>query len=289
MVVDVLEESGIDLHLAGEDRPHLLRRLVPGGNLGGPRGQFRVRRDDPELLLPLEDLLAQLVPALIELALVLVDPLLGHVVRGMAGAGREIHEERLVRHQRLLLARPLDRLVGQVLGEVIALLGCLLRLDRRRAFVNGRIPLVGLAADEPVEVFEPAASGRPLVERPHRARLPDRHFVALAELRRRVAIEFEGHRERRLVLRQHRRVAGRRGRDLADAAHVHRVVIAAGQQRLACRRAQRRRVKAVELEAVLGEALGGWRVDGAAERTRGGKPHVVEEHDEHVGRRLRRP
>ena len=289
MVVGVLEEAGIDLHLAGEDRPHVLRRLVPGRDLGRPRGQLGVGGDDAQLLLPREGLLAQLVPALIELALVLVDPLLRHVVRRVAGARREVHEERLVGHQRLLLARPLDRLVRHVLGEVVALLGRLLRLDRRRAFVDRRVPLVGFAADEAVEVLEAAAAGRPLVERPHRAGLPDRHFVALAELRRRVAIELERHGERRLVLRQHRGVARRRRRDFADAAHVDGVVIASGQQRLPRRRAQRRRVEAVELEAVLGEALGGRRVDRAAERARRGKADVVEEHDEHVGRALRRP
>ena len=289
VMVGVLEEAGVDLHLAGEDRPHLLRRLVPGRDLGRTRGQLGIRGDHAELLLAREDLLAQRVPALVELALVLVGPLLGHVVRRVAGAGREVHEERLVGHQRLLLARPLDRLVGHVLGEVIALLGRLLRLDGGGAFVDRRVPLVGLAADEAVEVLEAAAAGRPLVERPDRAGLPDRHLVALAELRRRVAVELERHRQRRLVLGQHRAVAGRRGRDLADAAHVDRVVVAAGEQRLARRRAQRRGVEAVELEAALGEPLGGRRVDRAAEGARRGEADVVEQHDQHVGRALRRP
>ena len=252
MVVDVLEEGRIDLHLAGEDRPHVLRRLVPRRDLVRPRGQHGVGGDDAQLLLACERLLTQLVPALIELALVLLDPVLRHVVRRVAGAGREIHEERLVGHQRLLLPRPLDRLVRHVLGEVVALLGRLLRLDCRRAFVDRGIPLVGFAADETVEVLEAAAAGRPLIERTHRARLPDRHFVALAELRRRVAIELERHGQWRLVLRQHRRVARGSGRDFADATHVDRVVIAARQQRLPRRRAQRRRVEAVELEPVLG-------------------------------------
>ena len=187
------------------------------------------------------------------------------------GARREVHEERLVGHQRLLLAHPPDRLVRHVLGEVVALFRRLLRLDRRGALVDGRIPLVGLAADEAVEVLEPAAAGRPLIERPHRARLPDRHFVAFAELRGRVAIELERHGERRLVLRQHRGVAGSRGRDLADAAHVDRMMIPSGQQRLAGRRAERGRVEAVELEPVRGQPLGGRRVDRAAERARRGE------------------
>ena len=254
MVVDVFEESRIDLHLAREDRPHVLRRLVPGGDLVRPRGQNSVGGDHAQLLLSCERLLTHLVPALIELALVSVDPVLRHVVRRVAGAGREIHEERLVGHQRFLLARPLDRLVRHVLGEVVALLGRLLRLDRRRAFVDRGIPLVGFAADEAIEVLEAAAAGRPLVERTHRAGFPDRHFMALAELRRRVAIELERHGERRLVLRQHRRVARSRRRDFADATHVDRVVIPASQQRLPRRRAQRRRVEAIELEAVLGRA-----------------------------------
>ena len=251
MMVGVLEECGIDLHLAGEDRPHVLRRLVPGRNLLRPRRENSVGGDDAQLLLSCERLFAQLVPALIELALVLLDPVLRHVVRRVAGARSEIHEERLVGHQRLLLARPLDRLVRHVLGEVVALFRRFLGLDWDRAFVDRRVPLVGFAADEAVEVLEAAAAGRPLIERPHRAGFPDRHFMALAELRRRIAIELERHGERRLVLGQHRRVARSRGRDFADATHVDGVVIPPGQQRLPRGRAQRRRVKAIELEAVL--------------------------------------
>ena len=210
-------------------------------------------------------------------------------MRGVRGAGREVHEERLVGHQRLLLAHPAHRLVRHVLGEVVALLGTLALFHRRRAFVDGRIPLVGLAADEAVEVLEAAAAGGPLVERSHRAGLPHRHLVALAELRGRVAIELERHGERRLVLRQHRGVAGGRGRDFADAAHVHGMMVAAREQRLARRRAQRGRVKAVELEPVGRQFLGVRRRDRAAECARGAEPAVVDQDDEHIGRALGRP
>ena len=58
--------------------------------------------NDAELLLPREGLLAQLVPAAVELALVFVDPFLRRVVRGVRRAGGEVHEERLVRRERLL-------------------------------------------------------------------------------------------------------------------------------------------------------------------------------------------
>ena len=133
-----------------------------------PLREVGVGRDDAQLLLPGEGALALFVPAVDELALVLLDPLLGHVVRGVRRAGREVHEERLVWHQCLLRAHPVDSVVGEVLGEVVALLGGLGRLDRRRALVERRVPLVVLAADEAVEVLEPRA-GRPHVKRAHRA------------------------------------------------------------------------------------------------------------------------
>ena len=88
--------------------------------------------------------------------------------------------------------------------------------------------MVGLSTDEAVEVLEPAAAAGPGIEWPQRAGLPDWHLVAFAELRRRVAVEFERHGERRFVLWQHRGVARRRGCHLADTAHVHRMVIASG-------------------------------------------------------------
>ena len=88
-----------------------------------PCRQLRIRGDDPELLLPLEDFLAKRVPAVVEATLVLVRPLLRDLVRRVRGPRCEIDEEGLVGHERFLLADPLDRLVGHVLGEVVALLG----------------------------------------------------------------------------------------------------------------------------------------------------------------------
>ena len=127
VVVGVLHEARIDLHLPAQHGLERLGHLVPGRDLLVARGELAVRRDDAELLLPGEGLLAQLVPALVELALVLVGPLLRHVVGRVGGAGREVDEERLVGRERLLLRDPVDGLVGHVLHEVVALLGRLLR------------------------------------------------------------------------------------------------------------------------------------------------------------------
>ena len=70
VVVGVLEEAGVDLHLAGEDRLELIGHVVPGGDLVVARCQLRVLGNDPELLLAGQDLLAQRVPALVEASLV---------------------------------------------------------------------------------------------------------------------------------------------------------------------------------------------------------------------------
>ena len=99
--VGVFAEAGEDFHLAGEQLLLVGRQLVPvldGLRLGR---ELRARGNDAQLDLAGQRLLAQLVPALVELALVLGDPLLRHVVRRVRGARREVGEERLVRRQRL--------------------------------------------------------------------------------------------------------------------------------------------------------------------------------------------
>ena len=171
LVVGLLEEAGVDLHLSGQHRLEVVRHVVPAGISSCRLVSSASFGTTPSFFCWLERLLPQRIPAVVELALVLVRPLLGHVVRGVGGAGREVHEERLVGHQRLLLAHPGDGAVGQILGERVALLGRLRRLDRRGALVQARVVLVGLAADEAVEVLEPRTGG-PLVERARPGRPP---------------------------------------------------------------------------------------------------------------------
>ena len=288
VVVGVLEEAGVDLHLAGEDGLQVVGHVVPGGDLLGAGGQLRLGRDHAELLLARERLLAQLVPALVELALVLRRPLRPHVMWRVCRSRREVDEERLVAHQRLLLTDPVDRFVGHVLGEVVALLGRLLRLDRGRPLVDRRVVLVRLAADEAVEVLEPPAARRPRVEGPHRARLPHRNLVALPELRRRVAVQLQRLGERRAGVRADRVVAGRRRRDLGDPTHPDRVVVPSAEERGPRRRAERGRVEAVELEPLGCEALRRRRLAGAAERAGGAEAGVVDQDDQDVRRTGRR-
>jgi hypothetical protein len=284
VVVGVLEETRVHFHLPAEDGFQRRRHLVPGRDLLRARRELAIRGDDAEPLLPGEDLLAELVPTLVELALVLVSPLLRYMVGRMGGAGGEVDEEGLVGRQRLWLADPLEGLVRHVREQVVALLGRLLQLDRRGPFVERRVPLVRLAADEAVEVLEASAARGPGVEGSGRARLPDRHLVALAELRGGVAVERQRPRQRRHGIRQDRAVARRAARDLGDVAHAGRVVVASGQQRLARRRAQGGRVEAIVLQSPRGQLFQGWHVTRAAEGAGRAEAGVIDQDDEDVRR-----
>ena len=213
------------------------------GISSGRARELGVGGDHPERLLAGEDLLPERIPARIEAAAVAVDPVLGHMVGSVRGARREVGEERPVGHQRLLLAHPRDGLVGHVLGEVVPLLRGLRRLERRRALVDRRVVLVRLTADEAVEVLEATATGGPRVERAHRARLVHRHLVALAVLRGGVPVELEDLRKRRGRVRTDPGVARRRCRELGDATHPDRMVVATREQRLTRRGAQCGRVE----------------------------------------------
>src|SRR5688572_7864572 len=196
-----------------------------------PRGQPRVAWNNAETLLACKRLLTELVPAVIELALVLVRPFFRYVMRRVRSARREVGEERFVRDQRLLLPDPCDRLVGHVRHEVVTLFRRLLRLDRCRPFVNRRIPLMRLATDEAIEVLEAPAAGWPRVKWAGRARLPHRHLVTLAKLRRGIAIQLQRPRDRRRGVGNDGAIARRAGGDLRDAAHADAVMVAAREQR----------------------------------------------------------
>ena len=69
--------------------------------------------------------------------------------------------------------------------------------------------------------------------------------MALAEMTCAVTVEPEDFRQFGTCIGQYARVSGERGRRFRNRAHVDAVVIAAGQQRLPSRRAQRGRMKMV--------------------------------------------
>lgn len=290
LIIGVLHVAGVDLHLPRQHRLEIIRHVLPPWDLLVPRGRLSIRRDHAELLLPGEDLLAQHVPPLVEAALVLIRPLGAHRVRRMRTAGREVHEELLVRHQRLLLMDPLDRVRRDVIVEVVALLRRLGRLDRSRALEQVRPVVVGLRADEPIKVLKPAAARRPRVKRSHLARLPRRHVVTLVDMRRRVAVQRQDLRQRRRRLRPDRGVPRRGRRRLGDHPHPHphRMMVTARQQRLPRRRAQRADMEPVIRQPAHRQTVGVRRRARTAERVHRPEPRVVQQDQQHVRRALRR-
>jgi hypothetical protein len=123
MMIGVLEEAGEHLHHPRIQPLFVGPQRVPWLDVGIARRQPRVRWQEAELLLLLEHLLAIGIPAVVEHAPVLGDPLLGCVVRRVHRAGAEVHEERLVGRDLLGIGDETDRAVDKVLGQVIALLG----------------------------------------------------------------------------------------------------------------------------------------------------------------------
>jgi hypothetical protein len=281
LVVGVRREARVCLHLPRHHATLVLAERIPRGDLLRTRREPGPGRNDAHLDLPRERLLAELVPALVELAAVFLDPFLGHMVRRMRRARREVDEERLLRRERLLRLDPRDGLVGHVGGEVVVRVER--RVDAHRAVDDRGRPLVGFGREKAVELVESRVRG-PAVERARHRRLPRGRLVRLAERSGAVAVEAQDLRKRSHALRAHACVAGERGRELGDRAHVVHMVVAAREQRGARGRAERRRVKAVETLAVLREPLEGRHLARTAERARVAEAHVVDEHDHDVRR-----
>ena len=74
----------------------------------------------PSRLLVGEDLLAQLLPTHVELALELVDPFLLRLMRRMGAAGHVVDEERLVGRGRVQAVHVVDGVVRHIGDEVVA-------------------------------------------------------------------------------------------------------------------------------------------------------------------------
>src|SRR3954462_8290921 len=95
-----------------------------------------------------------------------------------------------------MLAHPMDRGVGQRGGEMEALRRRPVIFDRHGSAIEPRLPIIALAAEESVEIFE-AERGRPMVERADRRGLPFRRVVPLAEAGGGIAVILEDFGDRR--------------------------------------------------------------------------------------------
>ena len=224
LVVGVLEESGEYLHHAGVEPALVLGELVPLLHVGVVPRQHRVLGDDAQFLLPREDLLAVGVPAVVELALVLVGPFLWHLMRCVIGTRCEVEKERLFGRDLFEVGDELDGLVGEVHGEVVTLLGGLRRLDLMVVEDQVGIVLVSVAAEEAVVAVE-AATQRPAVVGACGADLFRRRQMPFADAEGGIAVG-EQHLGQETVLERDRSIgAGVARRTLGDAGHGVGVVV----------------------------------------------------------------
>ncbi len=286
--VGVVLEARVDLHLPGVELLRGVVERVPRLEEVRPRGELRILRDHAECLLALEDLLAELVPPLVELALVLVGPLFPDVVRRVGATRRVVHEPRLLGILSAHGVQPLDRLVRQVVGEVVlATVGRFRHADVRIVLRDQRIPLARGAAEEAPEAVE-APGLRPVRERPGSALLTVRRQVPLAEAAGHVAVLPQHARERHAGPRHGARVARERAGELLHGADSDSVVVPPRQHRRPGWRAQCRHMKPVVGEALLLDARQVGRRNRSAEGVRLAEAGVVDHDDQHVRRALRR-
>ena len=207
-------------------------------------------------------------------------------MRRMRAAGHVINEERFVGRDLLELFHVLDCIVGHRRGQIPTGLP-LKRIDGRRVAEQVRLPLAGVAADEPVEILE-AHADRPLIERPGLARLIEGRVVILAEPRGRVPVLLENLTDRSAIPLDDRVVTRESRRRFAHDAKAGHVMVAAGDQRRARRRAERRGMKLRVAQPVLRDAIQGRRRDDAAKRARRAESAIVRHDEQHIGRALRR-
>jgi hypothetical protein len=237
-MIGVGEIGPIDIRLPDEELLLVEAQRIPFRQILGPRRQPRILGHDAEPFLIGEDLLAHLVPALVEQMHVadLLDPLGRRMMRRVSGARHVIDEPRLAGRDLLQLFHILDGLVGHCRFEIPT--GIVEKgIDRRRIAEQVRLPLARITADEAVEIIE-AHSVRPLIERPGLARLIKRRVVVLAEPRGGIAVRLENGADRSLLDRNDGVVARETRRDLADDPEADGVMIASRDDRRSRRRAQ---------------------------------------------------
>ncbi len=237
-MVGIGEISRINLHLARIQFLFVRRQGVPlFQEIVRPRSEFCILRDDAQPLLVGEDLIARGIPAHVEFALELRNPFGRRVVRRVGAARCVIKEEGLIRGEFIELVHVVDGVVRHRSDQVPARLAHI-GMDRGGvANEIARLPLVGFAAHEAVEIIEPHADG-PLIEWTGLTGLERGRVVILAKPRGRVAVVLKDRADGRLVPGDDAVVAGITRRDFRDDAKTNRMVVAPGDQGRARRRAQ---------------------------------------------------
>src|SRR5271157_39287 len=136
------------------------------------------------------------------------------------------------------------------------------------------MPLVGVAADEAVEVLE-AQAARPQIEWTRLARHPVRHIVHFAEPGSVIAVSPEDLRNRTRAPGYQRVVARITRGHLSDHAACVGVVVASRNQRGTGRRAESRGMERIETESAVREPLKVGRLNRPAECAARAEANVI--------------
>ena len=280
VVVCVFGIARVDLHLAGVIALQPVGNIVPSGERVIAWGEFRVRRDHAEPLLPGENLLAKTVPPLIELALVLIGPRGGHVVRGVATPGGEVGKERLAGVLRPDTVQPLDCLVGHRIGQVVRaafVVEAFRGADDPLVLGQARIPLPRITAQEAIEIVE-APAIRPPLERPGGTLLAIGRQMPFAERCSAVSVLPQNPRQRRTIAGHHGRVPGKAAGKLADRPEADRMIIPPSKQRRPRRRTQRGHMETVVAQPAFRDPRVVRGIDRTTERARVAEASIVDQH-----------
>ncbi len=190
VLVDVVDHRRVHLHVPGEEGAFLGGVVRPGlhlvADLVVPARERGPGREEPELELAGEASLPNRVPAHVVAAPVAREVGRLGVERPVDGTVREVEEEGTRRVVGAQLLQVPDRLVGDVVGEVVAL-GVLVDVHRRVVAHQ----VVGLMEVRP-SLQHPVVALEPALERPRIARRAAVHRavprqVPLADRERRVA------------------------------------------------------------------------------------------------------
>ncbi len=280
--IGVGEEACVDLHHASGHPPLVVVHSVPVGNVGGGRRQLGAGFDDPEGDLALQRGPAPLLPAGVEASPVGVAPLRGDVVRGVAGAQGEPYQEGPLGLVAAQLAHPGDRLVRQVLTQVVAVVRGARWVDVGVVADQLGGPVVGVPAEKPVVVLEPLAE-RPVLERARRGPLVAGGQVPLPDREGRVALCTQDLGEGAGLVGDACRVAGEVHRKVGEHADADAVVVATREQAGAGGGAHRGGVEVGEPDPSLGEPVDRRGGDVGAVAAELSEPDVVQHDDHDVG------
>ncbi len=277
--------SSKHFHLASEQAFFVGTQRGPVLDRFGLGGQNGVLWNDSQFLLSGERFFTQLVPALIKLSTILFDPFFRSVMGSMRSPGSEIREERLVRRQRLLVADPLDRLIGEVGHQMV--IRIVRKFDPGHPVIEAWRPLVGFTTDESVELVE-ARARWPAVCRSGRTHFPCRCFMRFSKRRCAVAVQAKHFGKGSDAIGTLTGLSCKCGCRFRDRTHIVHVVVTTAEKCSPRGRAERCRVEFVVLQTTTSEPFQCRHLYRTTEGTGLTKSHVVDQNDQHIGGTSRR-